>query len=198
MYEHLHRFRTPGLRENEIPDPSGQPATIIGKTVEPTEDVAADLSQKLATEKARKEGLEPGTAEYMEFIREYMKKEGRRREDFTPSTPAANPDDPQQTTTNKEMEGRGRRQEAFDPTQFDKDEARRREEARRRAEARRREGQEPEVPEGDEPIQPPEMEGDDPDDPKPESRRKTEAMISAVLKGHSPRTVVEAVAFGKK
>lgn len=175
MYDNLHHFRkAAGLRENDASEPSGQPATIMGKPVTPEEkkqreDIATDLLQKLGTEEATMKGHKPGSAGHFEYVKEFIrqKKEKLQHEDMEPGEPAADPNSPQATTTDKEIgEGKGKKKEGED----DKGD-------------------------GKPPWLQKKIDGDDDDDDgdKDERKKTTEAMIEAAVKGDSPKAIVEKV-----
>lgn len=194
MYDKLSRFRF-AIKENTVPEPTGEPTTVLGKLVTPGdqkkekryEDIVTDVLTKLGSDEAESRGFKKGEAKHFEYVREFVKRKMERlaKEDMEPGKPAADPNDPMATTTNKEFDEkrRGKKREsddsdmpAFIKAKNDKD----------NDEGCKRE-QDDEPPEDDEPEDDDEPENDD------ERRKKTEAMIDAVAKGQDPHRIVESL-----
>jgi hypothetical protein len=199
MYDHLSRFKF-GLKENTGEEPSGEPATVLGKPVTPSErrggkryeDVATDILTKIGSDEAVKEGHKIGSARHFERVREYVKAglEKMKEDGMEPGQPAADPNSPDATTTNKELGERrgGKKREgddddkppAFIQAKIDAKKDAEKDEARRGGKKK-----EQDEPDGDEP--------EDDEEPEDEGRirAKTEAMIEAVVGGKDPHRIVE-------
>jgi hypothetical protein len=204
MYDHLSRFKF-GLKENTGEEPSGEPATVVGHPVNPSErknerkggkryeDVATDILTKIGSDEAKREGHKIGSARHFEYVREFVKSrmEKMKEDGMEPGEPAADPNSPDATTTNKELGERrgGKKREgddddkppAFIQAKIDAKKDAEKDEARKGGKKREDGEDEPDP--------------DDDEEPEDESRlrAKTEAMIEAVVQGKDPHRIVEGL-----
>lgn len=201
MYDKLHRFQFGrNLRENTGDEPSGQPATVLGKPVDgPTErkggkgekryeDVATDVLTKIGADEAKSKGYKEGSAKYFEFVREFVrgKMERMKEGDMEPGEPATDPNSPDATTTNKELGERrnerkgGKKGEGDEPPPF----------IQAKIDAKKKDGEDED---GEDPPDPDDPEGEDEPEDEKKVKEKTEAMIDAVVQGKDPHKIVESL-----